>query len=71
MLEFIEVPLPGRKGSLTLLSSIRTIIGTLIRALCEILMAASSEHQSFSSANYVQPSVQRTAQDFAVLYGLT
>ena len=53
MLQFIEVPLSGRKGSLTLLSSIRTIIGTLIRELCEILMAAPSEHLSFSSANYL------------------
>ena len=65
MLQFIEVPLSGRKGSLTLLSSIRRIIGTLIRALCEILMAAPSGDQSFSSASYLY-----TAQDFAVLYGL-
>ena len=50
MLEFMEVPLPGRKGSLTLLSFIRRIIGTLIRALWEIRIAAPSEDQSFSSA---------------------
>jgi len=65
MLESMEVPLRGRKGSLTLLSSIRRIIGTPIRALCEILMAAPSEHQSFSSANYLC-----TAQDFPAFYGL-
>ena len=50
MLEFMEVPLRGRKGSLTLLSFIRRIIGTLIRALWEIRIAAPSEDQSFSSA---------------------
>ena len=37
MLEIMEVSLPGEEGSLTLLSSIRTIIGSLIRGLCEIL----------------------------------
>ena len=63
----LEVRLSGRKGSLTLLSSIRTIIGSLIRALCEILMAASSQHQSFSSSNYVQPSVQHTATQHKTL----
>ena len=51
----MEVPLPGRKGSLTLLSSIRAIIGTVIRALCEILMAAPSEHQSFYIQHKILP----------------
>ena len=68
MLKFMQVPLPGRKGLLTLLSSIRTLIGTLIRALCEILMAGSLRAPEFRPLAIL--CTDTTAQDFSVLYGL-